>query len=140
MPLTLAKRVVAIILLAAGVPVPRVTELSGLCDRSTRGLVKSLREKDARERLAIKQGSGQNSKTSGPEDEIIAEIEQNNYHTRQQIADMIQEKFHIQVSVATVGRLLKKRHQKAEKWFPAGKSRHGKTACILRQRAETAYG
>lgn len=113
MPLTLAKRVVAIILLAAGVPVPRVTELSGLCDRSTRGLVKSLREKDAKELLAIKRGSGQNSKTSGLENEIIAEIEQNNYHTRQQIADMIQEKFHIQVSVATVGRLLKKTASKS---------------------------
>lgn len=38
MPLTLAKRVVAIILLAAGVPVPRVTELSRLYDRSAAGL------------------------------------------------------------------------------------------------------
>lgn len=102
--------------------------------------MKFLREKDAKELLAIKQGSGQDSKTSGLEDEIIAEIEQNNYHTRQQIADMIQEKFHIQVSVATVGRLLKKWHQKTEKWFPASKSRHGKTTCILRQRAKTADG
>ncbi len=108
MPFTLAKRVVAIVLLAAGVPVPHVTELSGLCDRSTRGLLKSLREGDIPGLLAIKRGSGQKSKTSVLEAEIIAEIERNNYHTRQQIADMIQEKFHVQVSVATVGRLLKK--------------------------------
>lgn len=108
LPLTLAKRLVAIVLLAAGVPVPRVTELSGLCDRSTRGLVKSMREEDPAGLLAIKRGSGKKSRTAGFEDEIIAEIEQNNYHTRQQIADMIQEKFHVQVSVATVGRLLKK--------------------------------
>lgn len=108
LPLTLAKRLVAIVLLAAGVPVPRVTELSGLCDRSTRGLVKSMREEDPAGLLAIKRGSGKKSKTASFEDEIIAEIEQNNYHTRQQIADMIQEKFHVQVSVATVGRLLKK--------------------------------
>lgn len=108
LPATLAKRIVAIILLAAGVPTPQVVELSGLCDRSTRGLLKSLREKDATELLSIKRGSGKKSKTSGLEAEILAEIESHNYHTRQQIADMIKEKFHVQVSVATVGRLLKK--------------------------------
>lgn len=108
LPATLAKRIVAIILLAAGVPTPHVVELSGLCDRSIRGLLKSLREEDATGLLSIKKGSGQKSKTSGLEAEILAEIEGNNYHTRQQIADMIKEKFHVQVSVATVGRLLKK--------------------------------
>ena len=111
-PLTLAKRLVAIVLLAAGVPVSRVTELSGLCDRSTRGLVKSMREEDPAELLAIKRGSGKKSRTAGFEGEIIAEIERNNYHTRQQIADMIQEKFRVQVSVSTVGRLLKKTKSK----------------------------
>lgn len=35
LPITLAKRVVAIILLAAGILVARVTELTGLCNRST---------------------------------------------------------------------------------------------------------
>lgn len=110
MPVTLAKRVVAMVLLAAGTPTPRVTELTGLCDRSARGLLKSMQEKDAEELLAIKSGSGQKSKTSGLEAEIIAEIETNNYHTRQQIADMVKEKFHVRISVATVGRLLKKRH------------------------------
>lgn len=140
LPLTLAKRLVAIILLAAGVPVSRVTELSGVCDRSTRGLMKSLREEDIAGLLAIKRGSGKKRSTAGFEDEIIAEIERNNYHTRQQIADMIQEKFHIQVSVSTVGRLLKKRYQETEKRFSSGESRHGKTACILRQSAETTDG
>lgn len=108
MPVTLAKRVVAMVLLAAGTPTPRVTELTGLCDRSARGLLKSMQEKDAEELLAIKSGSGQKSKTAGLEAEIIAEIETNNYHTRQQIADMVKEKFHVQISVATVGRFLKK--------------------------------
>lgn len=108
LPITLAKRVVAMILLAAGVPVPRVTELSGLCDRSTRGLLKSMREEETETLLAIKRGSGQKSKTSGIEAEILEEIEKNNYHTRQQIADMIKEKFHIQISVSAVGKFLKK--------------------------------
>ena len=108
LPVTLAKRLVAIVLLVAGVPVPRVTELTGLCDRSTRGLLKSMREEDVAKLLSIKSGSGKKSKTSGFEEEILKEIEKNNYHTRQQIADMIEEKFHIQVSVSAVGRLLKK--------------------------------
>lgn len=108
LPVTLAKRLVAIILLAAGVPVPRVTELTGLCDRSTRGLLKSMREEEVDKLLSIKSGSGKKSKTFGLEAEILKEIEKNNYHTRQQISDMIKEKFHIQVSVSAVGRLLKK--------------------------------
>ena len=108
MPMTLAKRVVAMVLLSVEVPTSYVTELTGLCDRSTRGLLKSMQEEDIESLLSIKRGSGQKSKTSGIEAEIVAEIEKGNYHTRQQIADMIEEKFHVSVSVATVGRLLKK--------------------------------
>ena len=108
LPVTLAKRLVAIVLLAAGIPVPRVTELTGLCDRSTRGLLKSMQEEDVDKLLSIKRGSGKKSKTFEFEAEILKEIKKNNYHTRQQIADMIKEKFHVQVSVSAVGRLLKK--------------------------------
>ncbi len=131
LPVTLAKRLVAIVLLAAGIPVPRVTELTDLCDRSTRGLLKSMREGDAAQLLSIKSGSGKKSKTFGLEAEILKEIEKNNYHTRQQIADMIKEKFHIQVSVSAVGRFLKKRHQTAKVRFPAGKSGCRKAAYVL---------
>ena len=112
MPETLAKRVVAMVLLSVGVPVSNVVELTGLCDRSTRGLLKSLQEENIESLLSIKSGSGRKSKTSGIEAEIVAEIEKGNYHTRQQIADMIEEKFHVSVSVATVGRLLKKTESK----------------------------
>lgn len=107
-PITIAKRLVAIVLLAAGVSTLRVTELTGLCDRSARGLLKSMREKDISELLKIKKGGGKKSKTNGIETEIIEEIEKNNYHTRQQIADMIKEKFCIEISVSSVGKLLKK--------------------------------
>ena len=108
MPKTLAKRVVAMVLLSAGLPTSYVTELTRLCDRSTRGLLKSMQEEDIESLLSIKSGSGRKRKTSGVEAEIVAEIEKENYHTRQQIADMIKEKFHVSVSVATVERLLKK--------------------------------
>lgn len=110
---------------------PRVTELTGLCDRSARSLLKSIQQDDIEGLFAIKSGSGQKSKTAGIEAEILAEIEKNNYHTRQQIADMIKEKSHVQVSVAAVGRLLKKRRQTAEKRSTAGKGRCPKTAFFL---------
>ena len=113
LPLTLSKRLVAMVLLAANVPVKRVTELTGLCDRSTRGLRKAMEKEDVGSLLTIKRGSGKKSKTFGLETEILQEIEKNNYHTRQQIADMIQEKFRIQVSVTAVGRLLKKTASKS---------------------------
>ena len=115
LPVTLAKRLVAIVLLAADVPVERVTELTGVCDRSTRGLRKAMRGEDAGSLLTIKRGSGKKSKTFGLETEILQEIEKNNYHTRQQIADMIAEKFHVSVSVTAVGRLLKKTASKSGK-------------------------
>ena len=65
LPLTLAKRLVAMVLLAADVPVVRVTELTGLCDRSTRGLRKAMMEEEVGSLLTIKRGSGKKSKTFG---------------------------------------------------------------------------
>ena len=106
-PKTLAKRIVAMILLTADVPIPRVVELSGLCERSVRELKRAMAEKDVSGLLTLKNGSGSRSKTKGLEEEIIAEVERGNYHTRQ-IADMIEEKFQVKVSVTAVARLLKK--------------------------------
>ena len=108
MPVTLAKRVIAMVLLCAGLPTLRVAELTGMCERSARNLLTSMQEKDTGSLLSIKGGSGVKSKTAGLETEIVAEIERENYHTRQQIADMIEEKFHVHISASSVGRLLKK--------------------------------
>ena len=107
-PKTLAKRIVAMILLAADVPIPRVVELSGLCERSVRELKRAMAEKDVSGLLTLKNGSGSRSKTKGLEDEIIAEAERGHYHTRRQIADMIEDKFQVKVSVTAVAGLLKK--------------------------------
>ena len=108
MPVTLAKRVVAMILLCAGLPTVRVAELTGICDRSTRNLMNSMQTKEIESLLSIKSGSGKKRKTAGLEEAIVADVEKENYHTRQQIADMIKEKYHIHISLASVGRLLKK--------------------------------
>lgn len=107
-PKTLAKRVVAIILLAADVPVPQVVELSGVCDRTVRGILKSLKKGETDGLFTLRNGSGSRSKTKGIEAEILEELENNNYHTQRQIADMIKDKFGISISLPAVARFLKK--------------------------------
>ncbi len=108
LPKTLAKRFVAIILLAAGIPVKTAVELSGLSERSLWTLHKQLPETDVSEIMVFHYGGGRSGKVSGLEDQILAEIEADNYHTRQEIADMVLEKFHVKMSRTSVGRLLKK--------------------------------
>ena len=56
--------------------------------RSVRALKKELREGDPVRLLSIKQGSGRKSLTCDVEEEIFEELERNDYHTRQQVADM----------------------------------------------------
>ncbi len=108
MPMTLAKRLVAIMLLAIGMPVKNAMELTNQSERTMWTLKKGMQEKSVSELMEIKSGNGRKSKFSDIEEEIIAEIESNNYHTRQEIADMIEEKFHLKISRSSVGRLLKK--------------------------------
>lgn len=121
LPKTLAKRLVAIILLAIGVPVKTAVGLTGLSERSLWTLHKQLSVMDVSEIMMFHYGGGRPAKVSGLEKQILAEIETNNYHTRQEIADMVLEKFHIKMSRTSVGRLLKKRHQMAEMRLPSGK-------------------
>ena len=99
-----------------------------LYERSVRELKT---QKDVSGLLTLKNGSGSRSRTKGFEDEIIAEAERGNYHTRQQIADMIEDKFQVKVSVTAVARLLKKRRQETESRFFSGESGREKTAGIL---------
>lgn len=108
MPITLAKRLEAIILLAIGIPVRNAVELTGLCERSMWSLKKDMQGRTVSELLVIKSGSGRKGKAAGLEEQIIAEVESNNYHTHQQIADMAEEKFHVSISRTSIGRLLKK--------------------------------
>ncbi len=98
-------------------PVKNAMALTNQSERTMWTLKKEMQEKSVSELMEIKSGNGRKSKFSGIEEEIITEIESNNYHTRQEIADMIEEKFHLKVSRSSVGRLLKKRHQMAEVWF-----------------------
>lgn len=105
---TLAKRFVALILLAAGIPVKTAVGLTGLSEKTLWTLHKQLSEQDVSEIMVFHYGGGRSAKAAGLEGQILAEIEANNYHTRQEIADMVLEKFHIKMSRTSVGRLLKK--------------------------------
>ena len=107
MPETLVKRVLSIILICAGLENSRVTELTGYCDRSVRGVRKKIEQGEISGLFTVG-GGGRKRKTAEFENEILAELEKGNYHTRQQIADMIEEKFHISISPSAVGKLLKK--------------------------------
>ena len=97
----------SLILLAIGVPNKEITRLTGLCDKSVRVLKKQA-EKGELENLFVVSGGGRKRKLKDVESAIVEEIEQNNYHSRQQIADMILGKHGIKVSLPAVGRLLKK--------------------------------
>lgn len=108
MPETLAKRIVIIVFVIAGVSNERIIDLVGVSEKSIWNLKNAMREEDIDSLFIIERGAGRPSKARGIEDEIAEEISKNNYHTRQQIADMIKEKFDISMSVSAVGKLLKK--------------------------------
>jgi len=105
---TLAKRLVGMVLIIAGVANLRVSDATGLCDVSIRALKRTMASGNVESLFIVGHGSGRPSKTKGLESAIAEELETNNYHSRQQIADMIQEKFNIRISVSAVGKLLKK--------------------------------
>jgi len=105
---TLAKRIVGMVLVAMDIPNARITKATGLSDRSIWNLKKEIRSGNTDSLFNVGHGSGRVGKAAGFEAAIAEEVETNNYHTRQQIADMIREKFGINMSVSAVGRLLKK--------------------------------
>ena len=108
MPETLAKRVIVIVLIAIGTPNDRITDATGLSERSIWRLKNLLSGGNLDELFATGYGIGRPEKIKGIENAIVDEIEKNNYHTRQQVADMIFEKFGVSMSVSAVGKLLKK--------------------------------
>jgi len=104
---TLVKRIVSMLLISLEVPDEKVTELTGLCNKSVRTLKKSMKKEEL-DKLFVVGGGGRKSKLADVEAMVVEEIEKNDYHTKQQIADMIAEKHGIKVSADTVRKLLKK--------------------------------
>ena len=104
----IARRIISAILIVAGARNAYITELTGLSERGIRDLKKLLANDDTNSLFEIKNGRGRKPKLEDIESQIVEEIEKGNYQTLQQIADMIQEKFEIKVSIMSVSRLLKK--------------------------------
>ena len=104
---TLVKRLMSLVLIAAGLSNPRITELTCFCYISIRTLRKAVADGNT-ENIFTVDGGGRKGKLADVEKEIVEEIGKNNYHSRQQIVDMILEKFKLKVSLSAVGRLLKK--------------------------------
>ena len=88
-----------------------INRLTGYGESTIRKLKSDMRKKSLSEILTIR-GGGRKAKSADVEKEILDEIEKGNYHTRQQIADMIKDKFNITVTVTAVSRLLKKMDSK----------------------------
>ena len=109
MPETIAKRIVSVVLIAVGISNARITELTGISERSIFTLKKAIKNGEIDSLFTMERRSGRPGKAKGIEDAIAEELEKNNYHTRQQIADMILDKFNISMSVSAVGKLLKKK-------------------------------
>ena len=107
MPATLSKRLVSIILLAIGIERSQVIEMTGFCEKTVKMIQKKLNNGEIKDLLKIG-GGGRKSKTADVEEEIINEINNNQYHSRRQIADMIFEKYGIRLSITSIGDLLKK--------------------------------
>ena len=107
-PETTAKKVVCVILIAIGMPVSEIAEFVGVSERGVQSTGRAVRDCSISSVLVHKKTSGRKSKTADVEEQILAELENGDYHTRQQIADMLKEKFQITVSLSAVGRFLKK--------------------------------
>jgi hypothetical protein len=90
---TLAKRIVGIVLIAAGISNARITAETGLSDRSIWRAKKAINSGNIDDLFMVGHGSGRNGNAKGFETAIVEELEKNNYHTRQQVADMILEKW-----------------------------------------------
>ena len=73
--------------------------------------VKIIKFRSIKEFLTIK-GGGRKGTLEAIEQDVLDMIDSHNFHTRQQIADMIEEKFDIKTTRYTVGRFLKKHRVK----------------------------
>jgi transposase len=104
---TLAKRVMGIVLIAVGLPDSRAAELIRLSNKSF-GMLKKRLDNDELDSMFHIAGGGRKRKLAEIEGAIVDEINNGAYHSHQQIADMIQEKYGIKVSLPVISRLLKK--------------------------------
>lgn len=107
MPETLAKRLVCVILLCGQADSSRIIELSGSCEKSVRNVKRKLKSDDFSDIFSLGHG-GRKCKLQDLEQDIVEELDSHKYRTRQQIVDMIYEKYNMKVSTSAISRFLEK--------------------------------
>ncbi len=108
LPITIAQRLAALFFIAADLPIQRICVLTGMCEKTVRKIKRESAVVPLVSLLSIKKGSGRKGDLLGVEEEIKKELNTNNYFSRQQIADMIWDKFRIRIKLSAVGAYLKK--------------------------------
>ena len=109
MPITMAKRIICIILLTVGISVEETARISSFCTKTVKTMQKKIVANEL-DILFVIGGGGRKSNLAEFEADIVDEINQNPYHSKQQIADMIQERYGIKITPQGVGKFLKKRN------------------------------
>ncbi len=111
-PTTFSKRIIAAILLAAGIPVKRIQTLLNMGRSTIYDLRKAIENAQGPEDITclfqMKQGCGRKSKAISVLNEILREIEQGFYTSLREIQHMIQDQYGIMLSVASTHRLMDK--------------------------------
>ncbi|MBR5401733.1 MAG: IS630 family transposase [Treponema sp.] len=108
LPLTLCQRIAVIFFILADLPTKRICVLTGMSDKVVRKIGNDMKTLPLYSLLTIKKGSGRPCDLEKCEEQIKNELKTKNYFSRQQIADMIWEKFKVRISLSAVGKYLKK--------------------------------
>ncbi|MBQ9630194.1 MAG: IS630 family transposase [Treponema sp.] len=107
--ITIARRLIAMLYILADVPVQRICVLTGLHEDTVYELRKKMQSAtNILSLLSIKSGSGRKCTLDTFEESVKDELNSHNYHCRQQIADMILEKFGIRLRLSAISAYLKK--------------------------------
>ena len=126
-PVTLAKRIVSIILLCVHFDKSLIAELTGLCKKSVSNYAQTVEEGRIDELLKIRGGGRQTilaklAKAGRNVEQLIVDMLNNeNFQTLQHIADTIKDRFGVTLSQSSASRLVKKHGFKKLKCgsFPA---------------------
>jgi hypothetical protein len=119
---TLAKRLVSMALIAAGISERPHYRSNRTVPAQHLDAKKNMDSGNIDDLFLAEHGSGRTGKVKGFEDAIVEELEKNNYHTRRQIADMLLEKFGIKKVCFRSREVSKKKHQAVKKRLDTRKS------------------
>jgi transposase len=107
MPKTLAKRIIIVVMLLVGVSKQDIIKLTGISFPSLQKYTNQVNNGDIDSILTIK-GGGRKSNLNDIEQSLKEELNTNCYHNRQQIIDMVKDKFGFSISLSAIARFLKK--------------------------------